>query len=98
MAVRSDLHLDDAPERTVGVPCGNLRAWLSGLTLPCCCECWVQIEFFCGVGPITINYWPAVEAAVVQAKAEGLKATLVDMQACHNMTGQPLTNMSGGCQ
>ena len=57
-----------------------------------------QIEFFCGVGPITINYWPAVEAAVAQAKAEGLKVTLVDMQACHNMTGQPLTNMSGGCQ
>jgi len=57
-----------------------------------------DIHFFCGVGPITINYWPAVEAAVVLAKAQGLKATLVDMQACNNMTGHALTNMTGGCQ
>lgn len=39
-----------------------------------------------------------MEAAVAQAKAQGLRASLVDMQACNNMTGHALTNMTGNCQ
>jgi lysophospholipase L1-like esterase len=41
-----------------------------------------EIEFFCGIGPITVNYENSTRAAVQQAVALGLKATLVDMQAC----------------
>eukprot|EP01052_Picozoa_sp_SAG31_P031380 SAG31_NODE_3317_length_4424_cov_3.662197_5_plen_557_part_00 len=41
-----------------------------------------EIEFFCGIGPIVVNYENSTRAAVQQAGALGLKATLVDMQAC----------------
>ena len=43
-----------------------------------------------GVGPISINYLNATQAAVTQAQSLGLKATLVDMQACDKG--------GGGCQ
>jgi hypothetical protein len=41
-----------------------------------------DMQFFCGVGPITNDYLNATLAAVAQAKAAGLKATFVDMLAC----------------
>lgn len=41
-----------------------------------------DIEFFCGVGPITVNYLNATAAAVKQAVALGIKAQLVDQEAC----------------
>lgn len=41
-----------------------------------------DIEFFCGIGPITVNYENSTRAAVQQAVAQGLRATLVEMQAC----------------
>jgi lysophospholipase L1-like esterase len=41
-----------------------------------------DIEFFCGVGPITINYLDATRAAVANAVKLGIRATYVDMQAC----------------
>ena len=41
-----------------------------------------DIEFFCGVGPITINYANSTREAVAKAAALGIKATYVDMQAC----------------
>ena len=46
---------------------------------------WYQkhsIQFFCGVGPITVNYLNSTREAVSRAVALGLKATFVDMQAC----------------
>ena len=49
-----------------------------------------DIHFFAGVGPISINYLNATSAAVTQAQSLGLKATLVDMQACDKG--------GGGCQ